>query len=599
MAFCYLGDARFNMANSYLVVGRQARHGRADRRAAVAVAGAGAGRRGARASPRPRGGRVTITEDVEEAVRGCDFLLTDVWVSMGESDEVWAERIELLMPYQINAADDGADRQPGRQVHALPAGVPQHRHAGRQGDRREVRHARRSRSPRRSSSRRRRSSSTRPRTACTRSRRSWSPRSGADGARRRRPRRQRAAAARAGAVGGQPARERARGVPGARAASRVEHELVISHGNGPQVGLLALQGSAYTAVDTYPLDVLGAQTEGMIGYMLEQELGNELPFERHLATLLTMIEVDPDDPAFEHPTKPIGPLYDAAEAARLEREKGWAFMADGDSMRRAVPVAGAEADLRHPRDPVAARPGRDRDLRRRRRHPDRLRATSRRPPGRRLRRRRGGDRQGPRERAAGDRDRRRRAARSSPTSTPSTRTGARPSSARSAARRRTSSPAREFAAGSMGPKVRAACWFAERTGGFAAIGSIARHPGAAARRGRHARRAATRASAQAERGTQMATTADGSPPTTEAPTWHVLSREGAVQELDVEPERGLTERRGGRAPRALRAEPLRRGEDRVALARVPAPVPGPDADRAAGRRHDLDLPGQAARHRAS
>jgi len=117
----------------------------------------------------------------------------------------------------------------------------------------------------------------------------------------------------------------------------LEHELVISHGNGPQVGLLALQGSAYTAVDTYPLDVLGAQTEGMIGYMLEQELGNELPFERHLATLLTMIEVDPDDPAFGRPTKPIGPLYDAAEAARLEREKVWAFMADGDSMRRAVP----------------------------------------------------------------------------------------------------------------------------------------------------------------------------------------------------------------------------------------------------------------------
>ena len=129
----------------------------------------------------------------------------------------------------------------------------------------------------------------------------------------------------------------------ARAACRalapvaLEHELVVSHGNGPQVGLLALQGSAYTAVDTYPLDVLGAQTEGMIGYMLEQELGNALPFERHLATLLTMIEVDPSDPAFGQPTKPIGPIYDAAEAARLEREKGWTFMADGDSMRRAVP----------------------------------------------------------------------------------------------------------------------------------------------------------------------------------------------------------------------------------------------------------------------
>jgi carbamate kinase len=116
-----------------------------------------------------------------------------------------------------------------------------------------------------------------------------------------------------------------------------EHELVIAHGNGPQVGLLALQGSAYTAVDTYPLDVLGAQTEGMIGYMLEQELGNELPFERPLATLLTMIEVDGDDPAFANPTKPIGPVYDEAEAKRLGADKGWTFKPDGESMRRVVP----------------------------------------------------------------------------------------------------------------------------------------------------------------------------------------------------------------------------------------------------------------------
>src|SRR5689334_9095358 len=94
----------------------------------------------------------------------------------------------------------------------------------------------------------------------------------------------------------------------------LEHELVISHGNGPQVGLLALQGAAYTAVETYPLDVLGAQTEGMIGYVLQQELGNELPDGRRLATLLTQIEVDPDDPAFGHPTKPIGPVYEEGEA---------------------------------------------------------------------------------------------------------------------------------------------------------------------------------------------------------------------------------------------------------------------------------------------
>ena len=132
-------------------------------------------------------------------------------------------------------------------------------------------------------------------------------------------------------------RENARAACKALAPVALEHELVISHGNGPQVGLLALQGSAYTAVDTYPLDVLGAQTEGMIGYIIQQELGNELPFERHLATLLTQIEVDAADPAFADPTKPIGPLYDEGEAARLAEEKGWTFKPDGDSMRRVVP----------------------------------------------------------------------------------------------------------------------------------------------------------------------------------------------------------------------------------------------------------------------
>jgi carbamate kinase len=117
----------------------------------------------------------------------------------------------------------------------------------------------------------------------------------------------------------------------------LEHELVISHGNGPQVGLLALQGSAYTEVDPYPLDLLGAQTEGMIGYLIQQELGNELPQEKRLASLLTLIEVDPNDPAFEDPTKPIGPIYDQDESERLAREKGWVFKPDGDSFRRVVP----------------------------------------------------------------------------------------------------------------------------------------------------------------------------------------------------------------------------------------------------------------------
>src|SRR4051812_46233248 len=114
------------------------------------------------------------------------------------------------------------------------------------------------------------------------------------------------------------------------------NELVISHGNGPQVGLLALQAGAYTEVEPYPLDVLGAETEGMIGYMIEQELGNLLPFERPFATILTMIEVDPADPAFADPTKFIGPVYERADAEALAREKGWAIKPDGNEWRRVV-----------------------------------------------------------------------------------------------------------------------------------------------------------------------------------------------------------------------------------------------------------------------
>jgi carbamate kinase len=119
-----------------------------------------------------------------------------------------------------------------------------------------------------------------------------------------------------------------------------EHELVLSHGNGPQVGLLALQSAAYEKeahVPTYPLDVLGAQTQGMIGYMIEIEMGNLLPFEKPIATMLTMIEVDADDPAFENPTKFIGPIYTQEESEALAAEKGWVFKKDGDNHRRVVP----------------------------------------------------------------------------------------------------------------------------------------------------------------------------------------------------------------------------------------------------------------------
>ncbi len=115
------------------------------------------------------------------------------------------------------------------------------------------------------------------------------------------------------------------------------HELVITHGNGPQVGLLALQAAAYKDVRPYPLDVLGAESEGMIGYMIEQELGNQLPVERPLATILTMVEVDRDDPAFENPTKPIGPMYAEDKAHSLAAERGWTMKRDGDGWRRVVP----------------------------------------------------------------------------------------------------------------------------------------------------------------------------------------------------------------------------------------------------------------------
>jgi carbamate kinase len=115
------------------------------------------------------------------------------------------------------------------------------------------------------------------------------------------------------------------------------HELVLSHGNGPQVGLLALQAASYAEVAPFPLDVLGAQTEGMIGYVLEQELGNEMPAEAPLATILTMVEVDPADPAFQDPTKFVGPIYTQEQADRLAADKSWTFKQDGDSWRRVVP----------------------------------------------------------------------------------------------------------------------------------------------------------------------------------------------------------------------------------------------------------------------
>ncbi|MHC6227147.1 carbamate kinase [Pseudomonas sp. X10] len=114
------------------------------------------------------------------------------------------------------------------------------------------------------------------------------------------------------------------------------NELVIAHGNGPQVGLLSLQAQSYKPDEAYPLDVLGAETEGMIGYMIEQELGNLLDFEVPFATLLTQVEVDASDPAFKDPSKFIGPVYSQEEAEHLAKEKGWVVKPDGDKFRRVV-----------------------------------------------------------------------------------------------------------------------------------------------------------------------------------------------------------------------------------------------------------------------
>ncbi len=266
-------------------------------------------------------------------------------------------------------------------------------------------------------------------------------------------------------------RENARTACDALAPLAREHELVISHGNGPQVGLLALQGSAYKDVDVYPLDVLDAQTEGLIGYILEQELGNALPFEKHIATLLTMIEVDRNDPAFTNPTKPIGPMYTKEEADALAGEKGWAFKPDADGFRRVVPSplpqrifgipairtllehgwivicsGGGGIPTRYTDEPAV--PGRrlegveaviDKDL------ASALLAA---------------DLGADALLIATDVD-----AVYADWGTPDQRPIRRTTPAELAAG--------EFAAGSMGPKVRAACTFVEKTGGTAAIGSIA------------------------------------------------------------------------------------------------------------------------------
>jgi carbamate kinase len=116
-----------------------------------------------------------------------------------------------------------------------------------------------------------------------------------------------------------------------------EHELVITHGNGPQVGLLALQNLAYQDVAAYPLDILGAETQGMIGYVVQQELSNALDGEREVAAIITTTVVDEADPAFDRPTKLIGPTYTAEDAAEAAATYRWTIARDGNAYRRVVP----------------------------------------------------------------------------------------------------------------------------------------------------------------------------------------------------------------------------------------------------------------------
>lgn len=114
------------------------------------------------------------------------------------------------------------------------------------------------------------------------------------------------------------------------------HQVTVTHGNGPQIGLLALQSAAYDTASAFPLDLLGAETEGMIGYLIEQELENALGPKYKVATLLTQIEVDPRDPAFGNPTKPVGSVYEEAEARKLAQARGWTVKPDGAKFRRVV-----------------------------------------------------------------------------------------------------------------------------------------------------------------------------------------------------------------------------------------------------------------------
>ena len=225
----------------------------------------------------------------------------------------WDERIDQLLPYQVNADVLAATGNPEVQVHALPAGAAQPRHRDRAADLRQARPRRRSRSPTRSSSRRPRSSSTRPRTGCTPSRPLMVATIGsAEHADRRRPGRQ--CPARARARRPTPTSRRTTSARPSRHSAPLarEHDLVITHGNGPQVGLLALESAGDPALaHPYPLDVLGRPDPGHDRLLAAPGASERLP-GRQVACLVSQTLVSADDPAFANPTKFVGPVYDEA-----------------------------------------------------------------------------------------------------------------------------------------------------------------------------------------------------------------------------------------------------------------------------------------------
>ena len=373
--YAFMGDTRNNMGHSLMIVGclmgMDVRIcGPED--AVARPTSTSPSRASCRSSP-ARSSRSPTTRS--EAVEGVDFIHTDVWVSMGEPKEVWKERIDLLLPYQVNAELMKASGNPQvKFMHCLPAFHDTETTLGKQIaetyglDERRRGHQRRVRVGDATSR------SSRPRTACTRSRPFSSPRWETDHAGRHRARRQRAPPPRRADDRGEPARERPHRRAGARAGRGRSISWSSATATDRRSACSRCRAPRTRKMETIRSTCWARRREGMIGYMIEQELGNLLPFERPFATLLTMIEVDPDDPAFENPTKFIGPVYAKDEADRLAAEKGWVFKPDGDKWRRVVAVARAEAHLRAAADQVAARAQHDRHRRRRRRHPDDVRA---------------------------------------------------------------------------------------------------------------------------------------------------------------------------------------------------------------------------------